>query len=56
MSRKKKVRGRAKKKEVKEQGNEEVGWPQFPYTAEELAKVVVTPVKSEEAKKKLGIS
>ena len=33
------MKDRVKKEEVKEQGNEEVGWPQFPYTAEEYVKI-----------------
>ena len=53
---KKKVSGKTKDKVVKMHEDEQVEWPQFPYTAEELAKVVVTPIKSEEAKKRLGIS
>ena len=63
MSRKKKkVSGKTKDKVVKihedeqDEQDEQVEWPQFPYTAEELAKVVVTPIKSEERKKRLGIS
>ena len=56
MSRKKKkMRGKVENEKVKEQGNDEVAWPQFPYTFEEIAKAVVTPIKSEERKKRFGI-
>ena len=60
MSRKRKEKlrntaGNEEKKRKDEQEGEEIEWPQFPYTAEELAKVVVTPIKSEERKKRLGI-
>ena len=39
-----------------EEGKGQVEWPQFPYTAEELAQAVLTPIKSKERKKRLGIS
>ena len=58
--RKEKLRNTAEDEKSKErkdgQEGEEIEWPQFPYTAEELARAVVTPIKSEEAKKRLGIS
>ena len=57
MSRDKKKRGdRVDNEEVKEDEYEKVEWPQFPYTADQLAEAVLTPVKCEERKKRLGIS
>ncbi len=57
MSRERKKKGSiAENAEGKEDEYEEMEWPQFPYTAEQLVKAVLTPVKSEERKKRLGIS
>ena len=56
MSQKKnKVRSKAKKEEEKEQGKEEIGWSQLPDMFEGIAKAVVTPIKSVEREKRLGI-
>lgn len=41
---------------ARKEEQEDVEWPQLPDTFEQIAKAVVTPVKSEERKKRLGIS
>ena len=54
---KKKGRKPLRNEESKDDGQSSEQWPeQFPYTVEQLVKAVVTPIKSKEAKKRLGMS
>ena len=54
----KKKKGRKPlRNEKSKDGQSSEQWPeQFPYTVEQLVKAVVTPIKSKEAKKRLGMS